>query len=169
METMSEPKPKKVGNEVTPETIEFGRRVKAVRIRLGLTQIEAAEKLGIGNQGLYRIESGTSGAISLDRAYRIATAWGVDPAEIDERLASSAAVPKGVTSDGPGTLTVDLVATHAKGFHLEPATGQDRAFLERAGIPPDSLLPAVPYALLRLVGEGVRAFLVRFPGGNPAP
>jgi len=71
---------------IVRERSRFGRRVRAVRNRQGLTQEQAAEQIGIHPKHLARIEGGTvnptlSTLIAMALAYRVklATLFEDDP------------------------------------------------------------------------------------------
>lgn len=66
----------------------FAARLRTVRLGLGLTQAEAAARIG-KTQGYWTsLETGRNGA-SLDQVHAIAIALGLDPHQLDERLAST--------------------------------------------------------------------------------
>lgn len=76
-----------------------GPRVRATRERLGLTIAESARRCGIGHQSWADLERGHLGdgrefGVSLDRLFLIAEGLGVDPHELDDRLASKAPSPR---------------------------------------------------------------------------
>lgn len=80
---------KRVPKVPSETSIKLGERIAAARESMGMSRQQAAEVLGVGYTALYEIETGKKGA-SLDRLWEIAQAWGVDPASLDSRLASSA-------------------------------------------------------------------------------
>ena len=47
------------------------KRLKETRIKLGLTQVQAAEKLGMKQTTYQKIESGTTGDIRISTLYHI--------------------------------------------------------------------------------------------------
>lgn len=68
-------------------------RVRAARLGLGITVAEAARRCGIGHQAWTDLERGRKGdgtamSVSLDRLWLIAESLGIDPHELDPRLAS---------------------------------------------------------------------------------
>lgn len=67
----------------------FAARFAAARKALGLTQVEAAARLGVDYSRVGQLESPGLKAPSLGKIYEYATALGIDPHELDERLAST--------------------------------------------------------------------------------
>mgnify|MGYP005831352799 CR=1 FL=1 len=69
------------------------RNIREARLRLGLNMVEAAERCGIGYQSWTDLERGRKGDgtilnVSLDRLWLIAQSLGIDPHDLDKRLAS---------------------------------------------------------------------------------
>ncbi len=64
-----------------------GRRFRLARERLGLTQIRAAEAIGIGQSQISDFERGHERP-SLDKLHSWCISCGIDPHEVDQRLAS---------------------------------------------------------------------------------
>jgi transcriptional regulator with XRE-family HTH domain len=56
----------KIDRETTPEAIieEFGARIAHQRIKLGLTQADAAEQAGVGKRTIERIEAGADSQLT---------------------------------------------------------------------------------------------------------
>jgi transcriptional regulator with XRE-family HTH domain len=82
---------------IVDETFEpaaIGARVRSVREALGLDVETAAGMVGCGKQALRDLEAGRNGHVSLDRLWRLAVAWGCDPAALDDRLAPKARLKK---------------------------------------------------------------------------
>lgn len=69
------------GAEMQDYTILLGRRVRAIRTRLGLTQEEFAERAGITQGRLSRLESG-QGFKSVQNAAELIVRAGGDPEEL---------------------------------------------------------------------------------------
>lgn len=69
----------------------LSERLIAARESVGLDRSQAAERLGVTYAALHSLESGRK-TPSLDRLYEIATAWNIDPAILDQRLASTGSV-----------------------------------------------------------------------------
>ena len=69
-----------------PRTSTPGQRLRALRLRLGLTQVEMAERLGITQTTLSHREMDRD-ETSLDWCWWAAKTLGVDPSELDDRLA----------------------------------------------------------------------------------
>ena len=65
----------------------FPRRLRDARKAAGLTQIALADRVGVHQTRLSQIEGGA--AVDLEMRWRLAVALGVDPASLDERLAST--------------------------------------------------------------------------------
>jgi transcriptional regulator with XRE-family HTH domain len=65
-----------------------GARLAAVRRRLGLTQKQIAEAIGVAPSYVGLVEQGRY-VPTLDRVLEIAAALGVDAQELDPRLAST--------------------------------------------------------------------------------
>lgn len=63
-------------------------RLKSAREKLGISQAEAARRCAIGPVSWNDLESGKRSA-TLDRLWGLATALGIDPHELDPRLASA--------------------------------------------------------------------------------
>ena len=55
--------------------------VREIRIRVGMTQLELAERVGCAQSEISRIESGVR-SVTVDRLLSLATALGVPPAEL---------------------------------------------------------------------------------------
>ena len=70
-----------------PATLTPGDRLRAALVRLGLTQKAAAERLGIKQPSLHDYLSGKR-TPTLDWLHGACVTLGIDPAELDERLAS---------------------------------------------------------------------------------
>lgn len=68
-------------------TDDFPRRLRDARRAAGLTQVELADRVGVHQTRLSQIEGGA--AVDLEMRWRLAVALGVDPASLDERLAST--------------------------------------------------------------------------------
>ena len=68
-------------------TDDFPRRLRDARKAAGLTQVELADRVGVHQTRLSQIEGGA--AVDLEMRWRLAVALGVDPASLDERLAST--------------------------------------------------------------------------------
>jgi transcriptional regulator with XRE-family HTH domain len=66
---------------------DFPDRLRDARKAAGLTQIELADRVGVHQTRLSQIEGGA--AVDLEMRWRLAVALGVDPASLDERLAST--------------------------------------------------------------------------------
>jgi len=66
----------------------FAARFAAARKSLGLTQAEAAARLGCSPGYVGQLESG-HGSPTLDKIHELATTLGIDPHTLDERLAST--------------------------------------------------------------------------------
>jgi transcriptional regulator with XRE-family HTH domain len=62
--------------------------LKAVRVQKLLTQMELAERSGVSQGTIARIESGARKSVSIRTARSIAGVLGVEPAQIDEFRAS---------------------------------------------------------------------------------
>ena len=62
-------------------------RLRAVRLRLGLTTYQAAKTVGIAQSSWAQMESGRTNP-TLDRLLTLAGKLGVDPAELSPNLAS---------------------------------------------------------------------------------
>lgn len=69
--------------------IELGKRLRALRLEAGLTQLQLAERTGVTNEFMSRIENG-SGMPSLDTLGRLADALALRPAAL---LPSDEAAP----------------------------------------------------------------------------
>ena len=65
----------------------FPSRLRDARRAAGLTQVELADRVGVHQTRLSQIEGGA--ATDLEMRWRLAVALGVDPASLDERLAST--------------------------------------------------------------------------------
>lgn len=159
MLTMSEPEAEKYTKpDGDPE---LGARIRAARDRIGWTRKEAAERAGVGDQYLYRIEQGRQGT-SLDKIHALALAWGVDPSEMDDRLAGRAirSTPGGCSE----TLTLAVEARQDGTLGLVPATAADAACLRAAGVHASQIAGEEAWA--KLARQGVRAVLLRL---NPGP
>ena len=65
----------------------FPRRLRDARKAAGLTQVELADRVGVHQTRLSQIEGGA--AVDLEMRWKLAVALGVDPASLDERLAST--------------------------------------------------------------------------------
>jgi|SRR5690606_25099643 len=61
--------------------IEFGRALRSVRKKMGLSQQELADRVGLSRPSIVNIELGRQG-ISLDQLYVFAGALGVNAAEL---------------------------------------------------------------------------------------
>ncbi len=55
--------------------------VKEIRIRVGMTQLDLAERLGCAQSEVSRIESGER-SVTVDRLFDLARVLGVSPAEL---------------------------------------------------------------------------------------
>lgn len=105
-----------------------GSVIKAAREKARLTRDELAERVGIGGQYLYQLETGRR-PMPLETAHTLAIALGLDPSTIDQRLAGSLLRPAvgGEKSPCPGTLTLVV----GEDGEPRPATEADRACLDR--------------------------------------
>jgi len=63
------------GTEISPERIELSRQIRNIREKLGYTQKDMAEKLGVIQQYISKIENGREN-LSMDTARRIADVLG---------------------------------------------------------------------------------------------
>lgn len=68
-------------------TDNFADRLRDARKAAGLTQIELADRVGVHQTRLSQIEGGA--AVDLEMRWKLAVALGVDPHQLDERLASA--------------------------------------------------------------------------------
>ena len=68
------------------DTGDFPARLRAARQRLGLTQRQACARLGTTQGSWGQLERGLT-AVTLEQTARIAAALGLDPSELDPRLA----------------------------------------------------------------------------------
>ncbi len=59
----------------------IGERIRDLRLREGMTQMQLAERIGITYQQVQKYEKGTSN-ISVERLYQIADALGVHPGSL---------------------------------------------------------------------------------------
>ena len=64
-----------------PEALEFGKRVRARRERIGLSQMALAEEIGLHFTYVSSVERGERN-ISLQNIVRLAEGLGVDPATL---------------------------------------------------------------------------------------
>ena len=69
-------------NRTTP-----GERLTHFRTKAGLSLTEAAERVGVHKSTYHQFESGRRSP-TLDRLHEIAVKLGIDPHQLDERLAS---------------------------------------------------------------------------------
>jgi transcriptional regulator with XRE-family HTH domain len=60
----------------------IGERIRELRIRLGLSQVEFANRIGVSKQTLYKYENGIITNIPSDKIEAIAREFGVSPATI---------------------------------------------------------------------------------------
>ena len=65
----------------------FPRRLRDARRAAGLTQVALADRVGVHQTRLSQIEGGA--AVDLAMRWPLAVAVGVDPHQLDERLASA--------------------------------------------------------------------------------
>jgi transcriptional regulator with XRE-family HTH domain len=89
-------KPKGPARKVPPAA----QKLRAARLALGMTATEAARRAGVAHTTWANAEAGRD-TLSLDRTHHFATSIGVDPHEVDPRLA-----PANDTSGRAETLTL---------------------------------------------------------------
>ena len=65
-----------------PIRILFGKNIKRLRKKRGLTQEELAEKSGIDYKYIQKLEGKTPPAVKIDTIKRIASVFKVDPSEM---------------------------------------------------------------------------------------
>jgi transcriptional regulator with XRE-family HTH domain len=70
-----------------PEALEFGRRVRARRERLGLSQMALAEEVGLHFTYVSSVERGERN-VSLQNIVRLAEGLGIDPGTLVRGLRS---------------------------------------------------------------------------------
>lgn len=63
-------------------TISIGKRIKALRESLNISQIELAERIGVSKQNLYKYENGIITNIPSDKIEAIAKALDTTPAHL---------------------------------------------------------------------------------------
>lgn len=63
-------------------TISIGKRIKALRENLNISQIELAERIGVSKQNLYKYENGIITNIPSDKIEAIAKALDTTPAHL---------------------------------------------------------------------------------------
>lgn len=67
--------------EVRPELVEFGDRLRELRLNAGLTQEQLAERAGLAREYISGAETGRRNA-TLTTVYQLAAAIGVDAGEL---------------------------------------------------------------------------------------
>lgn len=66
-----------------------GERIRAARLRAGLTQVQLAGRLGVVQHNISALETGRENP-SLERLYGLAKAIGCPPSDFDARLSDRA-------------------------------------------------------------------------------
>ena len=62
--------------------MEIGKKIKQLRLKMGLSQIELADKLNTTKQTIYKYENGIVTNIPSDKIERMAKIFNVSPADI---------------------------------------------------------------------------------------
>jgi transcriptional regulator with XRE-family HTH domain len=75
--------PARRGRRVQPDDSRIGARLRALRLRAGLTQVELAQRIGCTHQQLQKYETGAN-RLAAGRLMRLAEALDCSPAELLE-------------------------------------------------------------------------------------
>lgn len=99
----------------------YGARFKACRRAIGLTQLEASEKVGLTRSSIANIEAGRQMSTIADVA-RYAEVFGVDPAW----LAYGRVTVEGKPLPKPRTVAAADLVTLSNDLQVKPSTGPVR-------------------------------------------
>lgn len=98
------------GHVEAPEGETFGKVLRSVRLRLGLSQGQVAQKVGLDRSYVNRLEAGERGAPSAHAIVALATALDLDEPDTDRLLLSGGLPVKALVDLGLGDPTLLALA-----------------------------------------------------------
>jgi transcriptional regulator with XRE-family HTH domain len=140
------------GSSKPKEWLAFGRRIKELRVARGLSQSYLAERVGLDNSYISKMEHGRCAPPTTDRVFALAQRLGADPKELVRlagRLvaqAESAGARAGASKTRAATDDeIDVIAAHLFADELEAAAifARTVAELRAKGVERKAIIKAI--------------------------